>query len=510
MCAVAARDPEIIVVGSGPNGMVAACRLAQKGFSVLVLEAHPRRPGGALGSRESTLPGFVHDVGAGFFPFGTTSPAFRALDLESHGLEWCRAPFESCHPAPDGSYACIARNADIAARHFGGGEDGDAWRRIAGWYSTVERDLLDALLLTFPAVRPLLRLGPVDLLRVARTFLSSSRGLSSRLFRGEAARRVLPSLGLHVDVGPDDRFGAALGFVLGMTATTGGYAVPRGGAQSITNALLELLERHGGRLRLGSRVAKIIVREGTAQGVRLDDGEEIPARRAVLADTGAPALLLDLLDPEHVPPRVLRRMRAFPYGWGTFKVDWALGGPVPWSVEAAHESAVVHAADSLDDLSRFTRQVRSGELPDNPYLVIGQQSVADPTRAPVGRHTLYCYSRVPPAPPAGWDAAREAFADRIEERIEGLAPGFRQKVLARHISAPPDLEAMDENLVGGDLGGGSNAWNRQLMWRPVFPWFRYRMPVESLYLCSSYAHPGAGVHGMCGFNAAERVLRDFG
>ncbi len=488
--------------------MVAACRLAQRGFSVLVVEANPRRPGGALGSLESTLPGFVHDVGAGFFPFGTTSPAFRALDLESHGLEWCHAPIESCHPAPDGSYACIARDANVAARHFG--PDGDAWRRLTKWYSSVESDLLDALLLTFPAVRPLIRLGPVNLLRIARTFASSARGLSSRLFQSEAARRVLPSLGLHVDVGPDDRFGAALGFVLGMTASTGGYAVPRGGAQSITNAMTGLLEQHGGRLRLGARVEKIVVREGGAHAVRLDGGEEIPARRAVLADTGAPALLLDLLDAEHVPSRVLRRMRAFPYGWGTFKVDWALGGPVPWTVEAARESAVVHAADSIDDLSRFSKQVRSGELPENPYLVIGQQSLADPTRAPAGRHTLYCYSRVPSSLPTGWDDARESFADRVEERIEALAPGFKKKILARRMAAPPDLEAMDRNLVGGDLGGGSNAWNRQLLWRPVFPWFRYRMPVKGLYLCSSYAHPGAGVHGMCGYNAAERVLRDLG
>lgn len=505
-----ARDPDIIVIGSGPNGLVAACRLAQQGFGVLVVEANPRRPGGALGSLESTLPGFIHDVGAGFFPFGISSPAFRALDLESHGLEWCHAPIESCHPAPDGSYACIARDAAVAAQLFGGGADGDAWRRLARWYSSVEHDLLDSLLLTFPAVRPLFRLGPINLLRVARTFASSARGLSSRLFRSEAARRVLPSLGLHVDVAPDDRFSAALGFVLGMTATTGGYAVPRGGAQSITNAMTELLEQHGGRLRLGARVEKILVSEGRARGVKLEGGEEIPARLAVLADTGAPALLLDLLDREHVPSRVLARMRAFPYGWGTFKIDWALGGPVPWSVETARESAVVHAADSIDDLARFAKQVRGGELPDNPYLVIGQQSIADPTRAPVGKHTLYCYTRVPSSAPGGWDAARESFADRVEQRIEALAPGFRKRILARHIAAPPDLEAMDANLVGGDLGGGSNAWNRQLLWRPVFPWFRYRMPVPGLYLCSSYAHPGAGVHGMCGYNAAGRALGDLG
>jgi phytoene dehydrogenase-like protein len=204
-------------------------------------------------------------------------------------------------------------------------------------------------------------------------------------------------------------------------------------------------------------------------------------------------------------------MRSFPYGWGTFKVDWALDGPVPWSAAEARESAVVHAGDSIDDLRRFTTEVRGGALPSHPYLVIGQQSLSDPGRAPPGKHTLWAYSRVPNRPPSGsWAAEREAFADALDRRIEGLAPGFRARVLARRAVAPDDLEAMDANLVGGDLGGGSNAWHRQLLFRPLFPWFRYRMPVRGLYLCSSYAHPGAGVHGMCGYNAARIALRDLG
>jgi phytoene dehydrogenase-like protein len=189
-------------------------------------------------------------------------------------------------------------------------------------------------------------------------------------------------------------------------------------------------------------------------------------------------------------------------------VDWALSGPVPWTVEEARASAVVHAGESVDDLARFTREARAGALPERPYLVIGQQSLADPTRAPAGKHTLYCYTHVPSRPDGGWDAARESFADCVEARIEELAPGFRASILGRHIMAPPDLEAWNENLVGGDLGGGSNAWHRQLVFRPLFPYFRYRMPVKGLYLCSSYAHPGAGVHGMCGANAALIAARD--
>lgn len=501
-------DPEVTVIGSGPNGLVAACMLAKRGFRVMVLEANPRRPGGALGSEEATLPGFIHDVGAAFFPFGKPSPAFQTLALEREGVEWCHAELESCHPGADGSVACISRDADVSARTFGSAEDGERWRELAAWHAGIERDLLGALLLPFPAIAPALRLGPVQLLRIARLLASSGRGLATRLFRSEAARRVLPGLALHVDVGPDDRFGAGLGYMLGLTATTGGYPVPRGGAQAITDALVRILERHGGALRLGTRVEGVVVRGGRASALRVEGGDEIAATRAVLADTSAASLLLDLVDARHVPWLVRRRMRRFPHGWGTFKMDWALAGPVPWRSEEARRSAVVHAGESLDDLSRFTAVVRGGALPDQPYLVIGQQSLADRTRAPDGHEVLWCYTRVPPNPEGGWERNRERFADVVEARIEGLAPGFRQRILARRIVSPVDLERMDANLVGGDLGGGSNAWHRQLLFRPMFPYFRYRMPVRGLYLCSSYAHPGAGVHGMCGFNAAEAVTRD--
>ena len=504
------RDPDIVVVGSGPNGLVAACILARKGFQVLVLEANPRRPGGALGSEEATRPGFVHDVGAAFFPFGKTSPAFAELDLSPQGVEWLHAEFESCHPAPDGTYACVARDPDVTARHFGSPEDGDRFRRLALWHRTIERHFLDALLRQFPALSPLLRLGPAQVVRLLRILTSSPASLSRRLFRSEAARRVLPSFGLHVDVGPQDTFGAALGYVLGLTATTGGYPVPRGGAQSLTDALVRILETHGGKVRLGARVSRILVHDGRARAVRLDDGTEIAVRRGVLADTSAPALLLELLDSRWVPARVVRKMQRFVYGWGTFKVDWALSAPVPWAVEAARRSAVVHLGDSIEDMTRFTNQVRGGALPDRPYMVLGQQSLVDSSRAPPNQHTLWGYSRVPPHPLGGWASHGDRFADVVEERIEELAPGFRAQILARRVVTPADLEAMDANLVGGDIGGGSNAWYRQLLWRPVFPYFRYRMPVAGVYLCSSYAHPGAGVHGMCGYNAAQRAARDLG
>lgn len=505
-----AGDPDAIVIGAGPNGLVAACILARAGLRVLVCEANPNRWGGALGSEQATLPGFVHDVGAGFFPFPRISPAFKALDLESTGLvQMCYGEIDSIHPAPDGTYACISRDLELSARHFGSPEDGAAFVRLAGWYRTCEPHILGVLLNTFPTLGPVFRLLPFNIFRLARILLSSGGGLARRLFRSEAARRVLPGLALHVDVGPRDPLGAALGFMLGMTATTGGYGFPRGGAQALADALVTDLRNRGGDVRLASPVARVLTEGRRAVGVRLADGTEIrAAREAVLADTSAESLLLDLVDRDLIPRRVVRFMERFPHGWGTFKMDWALSGPVPWAVPEARRSAVVHAGDSLADLERFTDQVRSGALPDNPYVVIGQQSLFDPSRAPAGRQTLWAYSRVPSRPAGGWAQHAERFADVVDARIEGLAPGFRATILERRVVAPPDLEAFDRNLVGGDLGGGANAWHRQLLFRPIFPYFRHRMPVRGLYLCSSYAHPGAGVHGMCGYNAARIALKD--
>lgn len=509
--AASASLPDAVVIGAGPNGLVAANRLADAGVRVLVCEQHPTRIGGACatedGAEAGTRPGFRHDVGAGFFPFNQASPAFAALRLEDWGLTWAHAPVSSCHlgARPGDAAAAIYRDDDQTAAQLGG-RDGERWRRLMRWHRRVEPRLMRALLGPLPGLGAKLRLSPLDLFKLARLALSTTAGLGRRLFDGPAAQRVFCDLGLHVDLAPDDALGAALGYMLAATAASGGNAVPVGGAGAITAALTRRLEAKGGAVRLGASVERIVVEQRRAIGVELAGGELISTPR-VLADTGAPALFLRLLPSEAMPGRVQRAMKRFVRGWGTFKVDWALDGPVPWADALARDAAVVHLGDGVDALRRFTAEVRGGGLPSAPYMVIGQQSLCDDTRAPSGQHTLWAYTRVPPTIEGGWAGHREALADRLDARIEAMAPGFGRRVLARRAVTPVDLEAFDPNLVGGDLGGGSNHWRNLMVFRPVFPYFRYATPVKGVWLASSYAHPGAGVHGMCGWNAAGMALR---
>jgi phytoene dehydrogenase-like protein len=514
---------DAVVIGAGPNGLVAANVLASAGWKVVVLEAQPVAGGAVRTSELTGEPGFRHDVFSAFYPLAVTSPAIRSLELECYGLRWRRTPLVVAHPSLDGTCVSLSQDLDETAASFDSfaAGDGDAWRALYGRWARHGEEFAGALLgAPFPPVRAGARLVAKlgrDAGRFARFGILPVRRLAQEEFRGDGAARMLAGTALHADFGPDTAGSALFGWFLCAMGQDRGWPVPEGGAGELAAALVRRLEAHGGELVTGARVREVIVRRRRAVGVRTEDGMEVSSRRAVLADVGAPALYLDLVGRQHLPPRLLDDLRLFQYDHATVKVDWALDGPIPWTHPDVGRAGTVHIGEGLDALTRFSGELAGGLIPSRPFLLLGQYSMADPTRAPAGKETAWAYTHTPQSPrgDAGpdalngsWDAREtELFVKRMEDQVEELAPGFRDLIRARHVLTPPMFGALDENLVNGALNGGTAQIHQQLIFRPTTGLGRPETPIRGLYLASASAHPGGGVHGACGANAARAAMR---
>lgn len=464
---------DAVVIGSGPNGLAAAVEIAREGYSTLVLEAAPTIGGGTR-TTALTLPGYRHDVCSAVHPMGVLSPFFRAIPLGDYGLEWIAAPVSAAHPLDGEPAVALVRDLDETAD--GLGPDAAAYRRMLKPLLADPHGLLADLLAPLGIPK-----HPLTMARFGAMGLRSAADLAYQRFSGRRARAVFAGCAAH-GVLPLDRLGtAAFGLVFSLTAHVEDWPVARGGSAAITTALARMLEDLGGRIETDRRITRF---------------EELPPSRVVLFDTG-PDQLASIAANE-LPSVYRERLRRFRYGPGTFKIDWALDGPIPWRDEACRQASTVHVGGAFEEVAAAEAAVWRGEHPDRPFVLVCQQSVFDPSRAPDGKHTGYAYCHVP----SGSTVDR---TDVIEAQIERFAPGFGDRILARHAMTSPDFERYDANYVGGAITGGV-ADLTQLFTRPVARIDPYATPNPKIFLCSASTPPGGGVHGMCGYHAARSAL----
>jgi phytoene dehydrogenase-like protein len=489
-----------VVIGAGPNGLVCAARLAAAGVSVTVLEQSAGSFGG-VSSADGPLPGFRHDVCSGFFPLSMVAPALKPyLD----DIEWINPPTPMAHPFRDGTAMALERDVDATAAQLGAG--GARYAEFMHRLVAAAEPLMHAALEPLPpgeaAVEAARRLQ-LDLVRLAwRAVLPA--GFVGRQWLGDSRSAAwLAGSTAHSDLDPVSPGGGAFALVLKLLGHAVGWPYPRGGAQKLADALVARIHANGGQVRHDAAVERILLDGGSghrARGVRLRGGEEIDADAVVSTLSAQPFLRLM---PEHALPRgVDFRLRHWRYDLGTFKVDFALDSPVPWTADACRRAAVVHIGDRLRDFTNSFRASRDGTFPDEPALVTGQHTLFDDTRAPAGKHALYTYVRSPLA----LRISPEDAADRVERQIERFAPGFRDVVIGREIRSPEQMERHNPSMIGGDLAGGGYQLYQQLFLRPHPRLWRTRTPVDGLYFAGASAHPGGGVHGTQGLAAAEFVL----
>ncbi|HEX6968693.1 MAG TPA: NAD(P)/FAD-dependent oxidoreductase [Micromonosporaceae bacterium] len=501
---------DAIVVGAGHNGLVAANLLADVGWDVLVLEATDR-PGGAVKSAEVTAPGYVNDLFSAFYPLGYASPVLTALDLADHGLSWCHSPDVLAHLLPDDRAVVLNRDPQRTAESLDRFAAGDGQRWLAAYrdWCSVAEPMLRAILTPFPPVRGALgvlrRIGTGSALRLARRAMLPVRRLGAELFAGEGGRVLLAGCALHTDLSPEDPGSGVYGWLLAMLGQQIGWPVPAGGAQRLTDALVARLTGRGGRIVCDTPVERVLVARGRAVGVETADGSLWRARRAVLADVPAPALYLDLVDQRWLPPRLLADLAHFQWDSSTIKIDWALSAPVPWRNPEVAGAGTVHLGVDLDGLTEYAAALARGDVPEEPFILLGQMTVADPSRSPAGTASLWAYTHLPFR--RDWPSAQVAEqVARVEAVLERHAPGFADLVRARRVAGPAELQAANPSLVGGAVGGGTSAVHQQLIFRPTPGLGRADTPVDGLFLASASAHPGGGVHGGPGANAARAAL----
>jgi phytoene dehydrogenase-like protein len=461
------------VIGSGPNGLAAAITLAQSGRSVLVIEGKDTIGGGTR-TEELTFPGFLHDVCSAVHPMAVISPFFRTLPLEQHGLTWIQPPVSLAHPLDDGSAAVLLRSVDETAAVLG--PDAECYKRM-----------LDRLVDDWPRTEALL-LGMSRLPRhpfAAGLFgllgFRSAAGFAKFHFSGERARALFAGLAAHSMLPLERVPTAAFGLVFAITGHVAGWPIPRGGAQSIANALASYLRSLGGEIVTGEMVQSI---------------DDLPKARAILCDV-TPRQLLAMAG-NRLPEPYRQKLERYRYGPGVCKLDWALDAPIPWTAEACRSAGTVHVGGTLDEIAASERAPWKGEHAERPFVLLSQPTLFDPTRAPDGKHIAWAYCHVPLG-------SHVDMSERIEQQIERFAPGFRRTILKRSVMLTADMEAYNPNLVGGDINGGS-AQLDQFFLRPT--WRLYRTPSRGLYICSASTPPGGGVHGLCGYLAARAALDD--
>jgi phytoene dehydrogenase-like protein len=465
---------DAVVVGSGPNGLAAAVALARGGRSVLVVEGADTIGGGAR-SAALTLPGFVHDVCSAVHPMAVASPFFKSLPLADYGLEWVHPDAPLAHPLDDGTAVVLER--DVGATADALGPDARAYRRLMGPLVACAAGLFDDLLGPFRIPR-----HPLAAARFGLRAVRSARGLARSWFGGEPARALVAGLAAHAVLPLTQSPGAAIAVMLGLAGHAVGWPFPRGGTQKLSDALAAHLRALGGVIETGRMIGSV---------------DELPPARTVLLDV-TPRQVLALAG-HRLPAGYKRALARYRYGPGVFKVDWALSGPIPWRAAGCRRAGTVHVGGTFDEVEAAELAPWKGGHAERPFVLVAQQSLFDPTRAPAGKHTAWGYCHVPSGSAVDMTAA-------IEAQVERFAPGFRDLILARHTMTTAAMEAHDPNYVGGDVGGGVVDW-WQLFTRPVARQNPYTTPDRGLFICSSSTPPGGGVHGMCGYFAAKAAQR---